>query len=219
MGTDSKNPDNEEVDHCFRSVVGAVLLAFILLSMKSLSDLLHDFNTPSDISTILDSLHSLLLIPEGTEVPIYPFHKSFPDFLMDPERCQDAQFYVDPQIHHTKILLSCLHLMGEKLQRNICNLDDNPVLNSVDDLIAHRKEHIRDALEYACKFWTKHLVMSPSSGPDAEEVEKAIDKFFTTHLLFWIEVLIIMENLDISVHSINDIQEWYSLVSCRHIGY
>jgi hypothetical protein len=74
-------------------------------------------------------------------------------------------------------------------------------------------------LEYACKSWTKHLVKSPSSGPDAGRVQKAIDKFFTTHLLFWIEVLIIMRNLDVSVHSINDIQQWYILVSCGHVVY
>jgi hypothetical protein len=66
---------------------------------------------------------------------------------------------------------------------------------NVNDLSARRKEHIGDALEYACQFWTKHLVKSPSSGSDAGRVQKAIDKFFTTHLLFWIEVLIIMETL------------------------
>jgi len=59
-------------------------------------------------------------------------------------------------------------------------------------------------------------MMSPSSGPDAGRVQKAVDKFFTTHLLFWIEVLIIMGKLDVSIHSINDIQQWYILVSCAH---
>jgi hypothetical protein len=82
-----------------------------------------------------------------------------------------------------------------------------------------RKEHTGDALEYACQFWTKHLVRSPSSGPNARRVQKAIDKFFTTYLPFWIEVLIIMGNLDVGVHSINDIQQWYILVSCEHIVY
>ena len=68
-------PDNQEVYRHFRSVVGAVLLAFNPLSMKSLSDLLHDFDTPFDISTIMSSLHSLLLVPEGIEDPIRVFHK------------------------------------------------------------------------------------------------------------------------------------------------
>jgi hypothetical protein len=197
-------------------VVGAVLLAFNPLSMKSLSDLLHDFDT-FDISTTLSSLHSLLLVPDGMEDSIRVFHKSFPDFLMDPRRCQDTRFFVDPAVHHTEILLSCLDLMDKKLKRNICNLDSYAVLSDVKELSARRKEYIGDGLEYACEFWTKHLMKSPSSGPDVGRVQKAIDKFFTTCLPFWIEVLTIMRSLDVSVHSINDIQQWYVLVSCVHV--
>jgi len=217
LGPDDRNPDNQEVYRRFRSAVGAVLLVFNPLSMESLSSLLHDFNTPSDISTTLNPLHSLLLVPEDIEDSIHTFHKSLPDFLMDSKRCQDTQFFVDPSVHHTEILLSCLHLMEERLKKNICNLEYCADLSDVNDLSTRRKEYIGEALGYACKFWTKHLMKSPSSGPDVEEVQKAIDKFFTTHLLFWIEVLIIMGNLDASVHSINDIQQWYTLVSCGHV--
>ena len=217
MGPDNQNPDNQEVYRHFRSVVGAVVLAFNPLSMMSLSRLLRDFDTPLDISTALAPLHSLLLVPEVIEDPVRTFHKSFPDFLMDPKRCQDTQFFVDPSIHHMEMLLSCLNLMEEMLERNICDLDDHAVLSDVGDLSARRKEHIGDALEYACQFWTKHLLKSPNSGCNTEKVQKAIDRFFTTHLLSWIEVLIIMEDLDVSVHSINDIQQWYGLVSCEHV--
>ena len=89
VGPDYQKPGNQEVYRQFRSVVGAVLLAFNPLSMKSLSSLLYNFNTPSSISTALNPLHSLLLIPEAAEDPVWIFHKSFPDFLMDPERYQD----------------------------------------------------------------------------------------------------------------------------------
>ena len=208
--------DNEEIYCRFRSVVGVVLLAFNPLSRKSLSCLLHGFHTLSNISIALSPLHSLLLVPDGVEAPIHIFHKSFPDFLMDRGRCQDSiQFFVDPAAHHTEILLFCLNLMDRELtKRNICGLDDNADLSCVDDLSALRKKHIGAALEYACEFWTKHLVQSPSSGPDSGKVQQAIEKFFTKHLLFWIEVLIIMKKLDVCVHSINDIQQWYySLVS------
>jgi WD40 repeat protein len=219
VGPGDQNSDSREVYYRFRSVVGAVLLVFNPLSMKSLSSLLHDFDTPSDISAALNSLHSLLLVPDGTEDSIRAFHKSFPDFLMDPKRCQDTRFFVDPPVHHTEILLSCLHLMEERLRRNICNLDDYADLSDVNDLSACRKKHIGEALGYACQFWTKHLAKSPRSGPDAGEVQKAIDKFFTTYLLFWIEVLITMRNLDVGVHSINDIQQWYISVSYEYIIY
>ena len=206
-------PDNQEVYHRFRHVVGAVLLVFNPLSMKSLSSLLPGFDTPSKISTALNPLHSLLLVPEGTEDTVQIFHKSFPDFLMDPKRCKETQFFVDPVVHHKELLLSCLHLMERRLQRNICNLEDYTDLSNVNDLSARRKLYIGDALEYACKFWTKHLAKIPSSGSDAEKVLEAIDRFSTTCLLFWIEVLIIMKDLDVSVHSLNDVQQWYISVS------
>ena len=118
-----------------------------------------------------------------------------------------------------EFLLSCLHLMEERLKRNICDLEGNADLSDINDISARRKEYIGDALEYACSFWTKHLAKSPSTGSDAEKVQNMIDKFFTAHLLFWIEVLAIMGNLNISVHSINDIQQWYTSVSYGHILY
>jgi len=213
LGSDHQKQGNQEVYRRLKSVVGAVLLVFNPLSIQSLSELLDDFDSPSDISTSLDSLHSLLLIPEDPEDPIRVFHKSLPDFLTDSKRCQDARFFVDPPVHHTEILLSCLNLMDKRLKRDICNLGSYAIPSKVDDPTGRRKEHVGDGLEYACRFWTKHLVESPNDGSSAEKVQKVIDKFFTTHLLSWIEVLILTGNLNAAVYSINDIQQWYTSVS------
>jgi len=206
---------DQEVYHCLRSAVGGMFLAFNPLSMKSLSDLLSGFDTPSDISTALRPLHSLLLVPDSIEEPIRVFHKSFPDFLTDSRRCKDKRFFVDPVIHHTELLLSCLNLMKKMLRKNICNLDDYAVLSNVEDLSLLRRVHIGDSLEYACHFWTRHLMETPTCGDSVEEVQKAIEEFFTRYLLFWIEVLIIMGNLDVGVHAMNNVQQWYTSVSCN----
>jgi hypothetical protein len=103
--------------------------------------------------------------------------------------------------------------MGERLKRNICSLDDHAILSEVRDIPIRKETHIGDALEYACRFWTKHLLETPSKTPHIEEVQNAIDKFFTVHLLYWIEVLAITGNLGTGVYSMNDIEKWYSLVS------
>jgi len=213
QAVDDMDAGNEEVYSCFRTVVGAVLLVFNPLSATALSNLLR----VSGISTTLRSLHSLLLVPESMENPICALHKSFPDFLMDPVRCKDEQLFVEPAVHHAEILLSCLNLMGEKLKRNICNLDDYVVLSEVKDLPARQKDHIGDALEYGCQFWTKHLLRIPISGSCAKEVQKAIDRFFRTHLLHWIEVLALIGNLSVGVHAMNDVEQWYALVSVVQI--
>jgi len=209
QAVDDMDTDANEIYSRFRTTVGAVLLVLNPLSMKALSELLR----VSNISTTLRSLHSLLLVPEGTEDPIQAFHKSFPDFLMDPVRCKNKQFFVEPAVHHTEVLLSCLNLMGERLKRNICNLDDCAVLSGVTDLSTYKKVHIGEALEYACKFWSKHLLMVPSSSSHVGEVQKAIEEFFTRHLLYWIEVLALTGNLGVGVHAINDVEQWYTLVS------
>ena len=201
--------DEEKLCSCFRTVVGTVLLVFNPLPMEALSTLLKIPN----ISTALCFLHSLLLIPDSKVNPVRAFHKSFPDFLTDQGRCKDERFFINPSVHHQDILLSCLNLMEERLKRNICGLDEHTILTEVGDLSTRQKEHIGDALGYSCQFWAKHLAEVPSSGGDVEEVHKAIDKFFTTHLLFWIEVLTIMGCLGMSVYAINDIQQWYNSVS------
>jgi len=193
----------------FRTVVGAVSLVFNPLSGEALSDLLR----VSGISATLHSLHSLLLVPMNKADPIQIFHKSFRDFLTDKSRCTNHRFFIDPAIHHREILLSCLKLMGGRLKKNVCGLDDYAALSEVKDLSDCRKDLIGDALEYACCFWTKHLLDIPGSGPGVEEVQEAIGKFFTTCLLFWIEALILMEKLDIGVYALNDVQQWYISVS------
>ena len=207
--------DDMEIYTRFRTAVGAILLVFNPLSARALSDLLG----ASSISTTLRPLHSLLLVPDGQDDPIWTFHKSFPDFLTHNKRCKDKRFFVEPTIHHAEILLSCLNLMGARLKRNICNLDDYVILSEVEDLSTRQKEHIGDGLEYACCFWTKHLLGIPSTSSYAEEVQGAIDQFFTIHLLHWIEVLVLTRNLGAGVYAMNDVGRWYTSVSAFKIVY
>jgi len=209
QAVDEVDADVGEIHSRFRTVVGVVLLVLNPLPMTALSDLLKMTN----ISTTLRSLHSVLLVPDSTEDPIQAFHKSFPDFLMDPARCKDDQFFVEPAVHHMDIVLSCLRLMGERLKKNICNLDDYTVLSEVEDLPTRKKEHIGGALEYACRFWPKHLLRVPGNSSHVGEVWEAIEKFFTKHLLYWIEVLALVGDLGVGVYAMDDIEQWCALVS------
>ena len=201
--------DDEEIHSDFKTVVGAVVVVYNPLSAKAFSDLLG----LSNIRSTLYSLHSLVLVPESPDDPIHTFHKSFPDFLTDPNRCKDGKFLVKPPTHHTEILLSCLRLMREKLKRNICNLDDYVALGEVRELSTQKKGCIGDALEYACQFWTKHLLGVPNNSTCVQDIWREIELFFTKHLLHWIEVLVLVGNVDIGVYAINDIEQWYTEVS------
>ena len=201
--------NQEEWYDRFRSVVGALLLLFNPLSMGALSSLL---GVP-DIPTTLHPLRSLLLIPTNRADPIQFFHKSFLDFLTDPGECKEKRFFIDPSVHHREILLSCLSLMKGGLKKNICDLDNYASLGEVEDLPTRRKAQIGDVLEYACLFWAGHLAEIPSLGGGVKEVCEAIGEFSVTCLLFWIEALVIMGNLDVTLHAINNVQRWYASVS------
>ena len=96
---------------------------------------------------------------------------------------------------------------------NICNLDNSTPFSKVEDFPA-RRVLIGDTLEYACKFWTAHLMKTATNSLGVEEVLKKIDQFFTTYLLYWIEVLSLMGNLGTGVYALDDVQQWYTLVSC-----
>ena len=207
------DPAEQELYSTLRNVVGAVLLAFHPLSRKTLSNLLRNCGTSSDISVILRFLHSLLNIPDSEDEPIRVFHKSLPDFLTDRTRCKDDRFFVDPAVHHEDVLFSCLGLMKKRLRKNICDLEDYAVLEEVEDLSDRRETHIGSSLEYACRFWTRHLAGVPGSWSGAKRVQEAIEEFLDKGLLCWFEVLSIVGHLEAAVHAINSIRQWYNSVS------
>ena len=207
------DPGEQELYSNFRNVVGAVLLVSHPLSRRDLSNLLRNCGTPSDISITLRFLHSLLNIPDSEGEPIQVFHKSFPDFLTDRTRCKDKRFFIDPAVHHQDLLFSCLHLMKKRLKKNICDLDDYAVLTEVDDLSVRRETCIGSSLEYACRFWARHLASVPGDGTNIERVRGAIDEFFGKRLLCWVEVLSIVGHLGLAMHVINNVRQWYVSVS------
>ena len=207
------DPHDPKPYHHFRSVVGAVILIFHPLSICSLSELLKNCGTPSRISHSLQDLHSLLLVPDTEEEPARIFHKSFPDFLTDSERCTNPHFFVDPPVHHKEILLSCLNVMKERLKGNICQLDECTILSEIKDLTALRTTFIGGTLGYSCQFWTSHLAKVSDVSGGVTEIHGAIDDFFATKFLSWVEVLALTRNLDAAIYGLNDIEQWYLLVS------
>ena len=95
----------------------------------------------------------------------------------------------------------------------MCNLDEYTALSKIEDVSILRDTYIDDSLEYACQFWTNHLAKVSTSSNSTEEVQEAVDNFFTTGFLYWVEALVLIGNLNIGVYALNDIEQWYTLVS------
>ena len=184
-----------------RTVLGAVVLATNPLSPSSIAVLLG-FDA-EDVSNLLSSMHSLLVLHEDIDQPVRPFHKSFPDFIVDPDRCTNPRFRVCPSNQHSELLVGCLELMNRKLEWNMCQLPDGVINSEVDNLKEKVEKHIDKALEYACRSWHKHLVdKMPARTVDI------LHQFLTKKFLFWLEALSIIGAVREAVDALEVTAKW-----------
>ena len=197
--------DNDpEDDAKVRSVLGAVVLAANPLSTSTIATLLG-FD-PEDISPLLFSVHSLLILKEDIGHPVQPFHKSFPDFIIDPARCTDARFCLHPPDQHIDLLVGCIELMNQKLRQNMCNLQDAVTNAEVKGLKQRIEQHIDKALEYACRSWHKHL--SDTTSTQKLRITPALHQFLEKKFLFWLEVLSVTSAAREAVNGLEKTQKW-----------
>ena len=208
--------DDPEDDSDVRSVLGAVTLAKNPLSPSAIAALL-DFNT-EDVFLRLSSVNSLLILQEDIETPVRPFHKPFPDFITNPARCTNKRFCVSPPTHHLELLLGCLNLMNQTLEKNMCKLPDGVTNSKVEDLGGRINQYLSPALQYACKSWHKHLVNKYITHKLA--IISALHHFLEKKFLFWLEVLSVIgaareavDALDVSVKWLQVCWVLY-LISC-----
>ena len=203
--------DNEPEDGPdIRLILGSVVLATNPLSPFTIATLLG--LDVEDVFTPLLSMHSLLLLQEDINHPVRPFHKSFPDFIVDPERCTEPRFLVCSD-QHVKLLVGCLELMNRRLEQNMCGLPDGVANSEVDDLKGRAEQCIDNALEYACRSWHKHLV-DPTPA-QMVEITPFLLQFFVTKFLFWLEVLSILGALREAVDALEVAAKWLDV---RHIS-
>ena len=197
--------DDPENDPRVLSVLGAVILAANPLSPSTIATLL-DLDV-QDVVPFLSSVHSLLLFREDIpDHPVRPFHKSFPDFITDPARCTNPKFHISPLHQHTRLLVCCLELMNQRLERNMCKLPDAVTNSEVDGLGERIEQHIDQALQYACRSWHKHLVSTISA--QTLDIRPVLQKFLEKKFLFWLEVLSVLGAAREAVDALNAAKKW-----------
>ena len=200
-----KNKAND--DAMVRSVLSAAILVVNPLSLSAIATLTGFHH--NQVHRLFGLIQSLLILPEDPNLPIQPFHKSFPDFIMDPTRCVDTRFHISPN-YHTELVLSCLDLMDKLLKRNMCSIPNYALNSEVEDLPKRVKESgIHGALEYACRSWHKHLIMTRHRTSD---VLSALCRFIEGKFLFWLEVLSVLGVVGDAVHALIVTSKWLSEV-------
>ena len=176
-----------EDDTMVRSVLSATLLATNPLSPSAIATLLGF--SDDEVQRVLELIQSLLILPEDPGCPVQPFHKSFLDFITDPTRCRDPQFHISSD-YHIELALHCLRLMGKSLKKNMCLIPDYSLNSEVEDLAKRIEDSgIRGALEYACRSWYKHLIMTEHRTTD---VLSTLCDFLEGKFIFWLEVMSVL---------------------------
>jgi len=193
-----------ENDSKVRSVLGAVVLTMNPLSPSAIAALL-EFDT-EDVPTLLSSVHSLLILREDANRPVLPFHKSFPDFIVDPTRCTKQRFCVSAPDHHSELLIGCLGLMNRRLEKNMCGLPDGVVNSEVNDLREKTERCIDHGLRYACESWYKHLVGKHTVR--TPEIIFALRRFLEDKFLFWLEVLSVLGGVRGAIRALGATKTW-----------
>jgi len=197
------NDPEDDTKNC--SVLGAVILAINPLSPSTIAKLL-ELKVEWEVLPLLSSVNSLLVLQEDANHPVQPFHKSFPDFITDPTRCTNQRFYLSPPCHHLELLVGCLKLMNQKLEKNMCQLPDAVANSDVGDLKARVDKYIDPALQYACVSWHTHLLGVEITPADAPTITSTLDEFLNEFLnakfLFWLEVLSVLCTVKNAVHAL-----------------
>ena len=167
-----------------RETLGAVVLLFSPLSALSLARLLH---VPKEnIDGTLRDLHSIIDVPQDHIRPLRLHHPSFRDFLINKDKCDDLNFWVEETQAHQQLANSCIQLMTISLKRDVCGVGSPGTL--VGDIEnAQVEQCLSPELQYACLHWIQHLcqggVCLSNRGDDP------VFQFLKNHFLHWLEAL------------------------------
>jgi hypothetical protein len=87
---EQEEDEREEWLHAFQDVVGSIVVLESPLSARSLACLLRV--PKEEVKCRIDSLHSILSVPNSDDIPIRLFHLSFREFLVSSQKQVKSPF-------------------------------------------------------------------------------------------------------------------------------
>jgi hypothetical protein len=209
--SEQEEDEKETWLQAFQEVVGSVVVLESPLSADSLARLLQV--SQEEIQCRLDSLHSVLSVPDSEDVPIRLLHLSFREFLVNPQKQGKSPFWVDERSTHNKLAFRCLSLMSgpRGLRQNMCNLPGLGVLRTEieEETIA---SSLSPDLQYACRYWITHLKRSEQDIVDRDTTQLFLQK----HPLHWLEAMSLMRESSRCVYLLDSLQ---ALIGVGSIHY
>jgi hypothetical protein len=159
------------------------------------------------VYTALKRLGAVITVPmakDVTDIPVLPFHASFPDFLHDKNR-SSTHYISEIEAHHFMMGL-CLNVLGSSpvLKRDICDIGQNN--GHISSISPSSLEKISKDLEYSSIYWLVHLGHILDSEDLKESEVSQVLSFFDTDVLHWIECMALLGKLKDASHSLRQIE-------------
>ena len=173
-----------------KRVLYAVVTTRRPLTVLDLTPLIFDAGDEEDKTAVENSLSLFyaVLYVSPRDRCIYTFHKSFTDFILDPNRSPElanpaASYFRDRTY-------DCFRIMNESLRFNICNLASSFLLDKDDEGLPERvKSNIGPELRYACRYWAAHLASVRHDRQEDVQLSALLLEFHSLKVLFWMEAM------------------------------
>ena len=204
------------VDSKVRSIIGTIVMLVNPLPPPGIAELIG--LKPEEVNLYLGLVQSLLPLGEDSDQPVKPFHKSFPDFITDPSRC-NTRFLVSPGRLNLELGANCLRLMIDELEQNLLSLPEYALNSEVGDLQTRIDRRISTALQYACRSWYNHVAEIKG---DIADVTPHLRIFLEKKFLAWLEVLSVLGDLGSSTVGLEKLIVWLRevcLIVLRYITH
>ena len=176
-------PDEVSVRREALSVVVFLLVPLSLEAIASLSGM-----DSLEVQLALAPFQSVIHVPTANISPVSIFHASFPDFIVDPSRCEEP---LDQSEGHRMLTVQCLRCLNQTLKRNTTYS------------FSHKPNAIPEALQYSCLHWASHLAHCLAGAVVQTAVIELISEFVDKHLLHWFECLSALSELKLGIKSLD----------------
>jgi hypothetical protein len=195
-----RQPDAGALER-FNAITAAIVLAKVPLRREDLSRILGDSTISRDIPFTLNALKSVIDSSDYIRIR----HQDFADFLT---ARSPKKYLINQVVENRRLALGCLRIMnGERgLEFNKCNMQTSYARN---DEMAYEDTISADLL-YACRFWVDHLQATVFEGGDVLE---GLQTLMYEKLLFWLEILGIMNEVHLASRSLLLARNWINVSS------
>lgn len=176
--------------------LGALVLLATPLPARSLVSLLG--MKIDDVNWWLPELHAVLDIPTEPRNPIRLLHKSFSDFLLNPDDPGLSNCRVNAAETHAMLVARCIQRMNSGLRQDICDIQKPGIFR--DEIGKQAIDTcIPMDLRYACLYWVHHLQRS------GRPMDISIYTFLYAHFLHWLEALSLLGRLPDGVIAVKEL--------------